>query len=237
MVILKKEKTEKESTLKKKIKEMKKTPKGVAILKLIGWGIFFFVIFVFCMIASLINPPKKIENEKIDNPPTNQEEQNTVIDKEQEYIRLLENLKTSNYDYEYKITINEETYIFNGSKENNIEKGYKESSIGIIKYYIDETGIYEELTTNKTPITNLYENISVSYLNLDYIISNLKDKVFINIETADFSYPTYYVKDEKNIYYISYKNTIGEENNQVEGITIKSLDNTYTYELTYKNVR
>ena len=42
----------KENNLKTKFNEMKKTPKGKAILKLIGWLIFFIIVLVFCLIAS-----------------------------------------------------------------------------------------------------------------------------------------------------------------------------------------
>lgn len=234
---MKKDKIKKESALKKKIKEMKKTTKGTAILKLIGWGIFFFIIFVFWVIASFTYSPSKMENAKPDNNITDQEEQKPIIDKEKEYIKLLEDLERSNYDYKYEITINDSKYIYNGKKENNIEQGYKESNNGIIKYYIDDTGIYEETTTNKIPITNLYENIEEDNLNINKIIEILQDKTFKNSPTVEFNYPTYLVETEKNIYYICYEKAIGEENNKVKMLIIKALDNTYIYQLTFNNVR
>ena len=49
-------KNKKESELKQKIKELKKTNKGKAILRLIKWCIFFVILFIFLAIASLMSP-------------------------------------------------------------------------------------------------------------------------------------------------------------------------------------
>ena len=50
--------------IRRKIKELKKTNRGKAFLKLIYWGIFFLILLVFVLLSSLKSPEKKIENNK-----------------------------------------------------------------------------------------------------------------------------------------------------------------------------
>ena len=139
-------KNKKESALKQKIKELKKTNKGKAILRLIKWCVFFVILFIFLAIASLMSPKnnsiKKPNNEinkpQEEIPKDNWNEETLTIETINEYQEKLNN----DYDYKYEISINKEKYIFSGTKTNNINKGYKESSTGIIKYSIDSTGTY-----------------------------------------------------------------------------------------------
>lgn len=231
---MKKENLKRESVLKNKIKEMKKTSRGKAILKLIGWVIFFFIIFIFCVVASLIKTPN---SEKANNRANVQDVIEQATGDENITIpMLLEELLISNYNYEYKITINDATYIFNGKKENNIEQGYKESSNGIIKYYIDDTGIYQETTNEKILIIDLYENIDATYLNLSNIITTIENLELSDTEALEVLYPTYYAKDNVNSYYVSFVLRVSEENNHVKSIIIKALDNSYEYNLNFDNI-
>ena len=230
-------KVKEESALKKKIKEMKKTPKGKAILKLIGWGIFFFLLFIFCLIASLFSPKENLKEKEENNNATQVTPEEALKDKKEIIEDIKNNLLKSNYDYKYEITFNEEKYTYEGAKTKLYETGYKTNNTGIIKYYIDETGTYREFNEEKTLINDLYQNINTNYLDLNYLFNILN---FNNLSDANcsclngectcvaFSY-----KDHFNEYYIAYYNT-KDIFSPIYSIVITST--SYKYNLTYKNV-
>lgn len=225
-------KNKKESELKQKIKELKKTNKGKAILRLIKWCIFFVILFIFLAIASLMSPKnnsiKKPNNEinkpQEEIPKDNWNEETLTIETINEYQEKLNN----DYDYKYEISINKEKYIFSGTKTNNINKGYKESSTGIIKYSIDSTGTYMETTTEKTLINNLYEGIEENYLNPIYILNIIKELEITRDRECDCIEPVYKANDSKNIYRIT------TSNQNITGINITALDFSYIYNLDFK---
>lgn len=225
-------KNKKESALKQKIKELKKTNKGKAILRLIKWCIFFVILFIFLAIASLMSPKntsiKKPNNEinkpQEEIPKDNWNEETLTIETINEYQEKLNN----DYDYKYEISINKEKYIFSGTKTNNINKGYKESSTGIIKYSIDSTGTYMETTTEKTLINNLYEGIEENYLNPIYILNIIKELEITRDRECDCIEPVYKANDSKNIYRIT------TSNQNITGINITALDFSYIYNLDFK---
>ncbi len=225
-------KNKKESALKQKIKELKKTNKGKAILRLIKWCVFFVILFIFLAIASLMSPKnnsiKKPNNEinkpQEEIPKDNWNEETLTIETINEYQEKLNN----DYDYKYEISINKEKYIFSGTKTNNINKGYKESSTGIIKYSIDSTGTYMETTTEKTLINNLYEGIEENYLNPIYILNIIKELEITRDRECDCIEPVYKANDSKNIYRIT------TSNQNITGINITALDFSYIYNLDFK---
>lgn len=227
-------KNKKESALKQKIKELKKTNKGKAILRLIKWCIFFVILFIFLAIASLMSPKntsiKKPNNEinkpQEEIPKDNWNEETLTIETINEYQEKLNN----DYDYKYEISINKEKYIFSGTKTNNINKGYKESNTGIIKYSIDSTGTYMETTTEKTLINNLYEGIEENYLNPIYILNIIKELEITRDREYDCIEPVYKANDSKNIYRIT------TSNQNITGIDITALDFSYIYNLDFKNI-
>lgn len=227
-------KNKKESALKQKIKELKKTNKGKAILRLIKWCVFFVILFIFLAIASLMSPKntsiKKPNNEinkpQEEIPKDNWNEETLTIETINEYQEKLNN----DYDYKYEISINKEKYIFSGTKTNNINKGYKESSTGIIKYSIDSTGTYMETTTEKTLINNLYEGIEENYLNPIYILNIIKELEITRDRECNCIEPVYKANDSKNIYRIT------TSNQNITGINITALDFSYIYNLDFKNI-
>lgn len=240
---MKKETTKKESKLKKKIKEMKKTAKGSAILKLIGWGIFFFAILVFCMFASLATPKKETSNNPSMKEPTKDEnkednnkeeekkaEQTLTVQKSQEIIN---HLKSKSYDYEIKVALKGLTYTYNGHKEPNLEVGYKESKDGIIKYVIDMTGTYQENQGEKTPITNLYEGLELNYMNWNNLFEQVgKMEYSLLEENENFVY--HMASEIRNIYLTVTKDY------QVTNIKITEEASDYTegfeYHFQFKNI-
>lgn len=231
-------KEKKESNLKKKINELKKTNKGKAILRLIKWGIFFFILFIFLAVASLMSPQSK-ESQKPHNNIKEPTDDNETIDKDNwneetltiETISKYQEYLSNTYDYKCEISINKEKYIYSGTKTKSENKGFKESSSGIIKYLIDSTGSYEETTTEKKIINNLYEGIEENYLNPIYILNLIKSLEIIRDRECDCVYPVYKANDAKNIYRISVLNK------EITNISITALDFSYLYTLSFENVK
>lgn len=230
---MKKEKNiKKESKLKKKVNELKKTTRGLAILKLIRWTIFFFAIFVFCLIASLIN------NESRNNSSlTKEEQQDKEYDKktaEQTKLQdLISLLSTGNYEYQFEVNVLNNKTILNGMKTQEENMGYKEDNSGIIKYLIDNTGIYQITNVEKIPIEDFYNNLEEKYLNMNILSNNLKQLSFIRIN-EDYSNPEYEATSDRVNYNITYSGSLNEENVFIKEIEIKSDD--YSYILTFKNM-
>ena len=170
-----KSKVKKESKLKKKINEMRQTSKGKAILKLVGWAIFFFILFIFLAKSSML-PQAETEKNNIKVPLNNSDDTNKKVDNKDILKKVQNDLLTKNYDYTYEIKINEDKYTYEGNKKNNIDKGYKTNMSEIIKYYIDDTGVYRDLGNEKIMIDNLYQEINSNYVNLEYILSKSEDE-------------------------------------------------------------
>lgn len=170
------------SAFKKKIKEMKQNSKGKAILRLIKWGIFFLFIMIFCFISSIVTKNRPLEKDNIKAPvidnPTKKEDNET---KNLNYY--LTKLNNSNISYTYKIKINNESYTFKGTKKDTIEEGYKESSSGIIKYYILDDKTYQDVLGEHILISNLYENLEEEYLNFNKLINHLLTLSFTKTDT------------------------------------------------------
>ena len=213
----------KESKLKKKINELKKTNKGKAILKLIKWFIFFAILLIILIISSFIKQP--VEN-KVNNNLNN----NQVVEEylsQDTFNKIKNTLLNSTYNYNYEISINDQKYIFNGNKNKEYEAGYKETSMGVIKYYVDASGIYEEKLNEKIPLTNLYENLDINYLNLENLLNILNDKDFILKENnLDLKY-------EYNTDNIIYEIIISKDN-IIKAINISNID--YNYNLVFNNI-
>lgn len=215
-----------ESSLKKKIKEMKKTSKGNAILKLIGWAIFFFALLIFCGISSIITKNMSKPTESIKDTPINKPIENPTKPTNTKNIKdYLLKLSTGDYSYSFEITSHDVKYIFKGTKENNIDTGYKETASGIIKYSIENGSTYQELVDSKVLITNLYENLEPKILNISTLIEILNNLTFEKNESVFKS------KDIINDYLI----TVNENN--IENILITSVDYEYNLNFDIKEVK
>jgi len=230
---MKKEKTKKESALKKKINELKKTSRGKAILRLIKWCIFFVILFIFLAIASLA-APKNITKPNINNEPTqnpiednNWNSEYLAIEVLNKYQEMLSNI----YDYNYEITINNIKYVFTGTKTPVDNKGYKESNEGIIKYLIDNTGTYMETTSEKIPINNLYEGIEENYIDPIYILNVLKGLEITRDMECDCIELIYKANDNKNMYKVYILD------DKITQISITALDFSYIYKILIDNIK
>ena len=91
---------------------------------------------------------------------------------------------------------NNEKYIYEGTKNNNIDTGYKTTVSGIEKYYIDETGTYKYTGIEKILIGNLYENINSTYINVPGILNILTQENLVKETEVSYTY-----SDEQNEYF------------------------------------
>ena len=226
----------KENKLKKKINELKKTNQGKAILKLIRWSIFFAILFIVLIISSFIKPP--INNNSNNDNLENTSPDNTNDEKIEEHLSslTLNNIKNTllngSYTYNYDITLNNNKYIFNGTKNKDYESGYKETSAGVIKYFIDSTGIYEEKLNTKIPLDNLYEDLDQNYLNLENLLNTISG---LDMTLKDSSSDLIYENNSDNIIY----NIVINKDKIIKSINISKTNDellNYQYFLVFTNI-
>lgn len=225
--------------MKEKIKELKKTSKGRAIWRLIKWGVFFLILFLFLIISAIIGSslPKRDLTPKPpihDVGPSQMEEE--VLTKDI-LKRKLEELKTGSYTYEYGISIGSERVVFNGNKNDNVKMGYKENKDGILKYYIDEMGIYRETLTEKVLIDNLYEGVNYNYLDFDYLFQMVENLEYVLNKNHNCQYPLYEMQDGVNKYSFHFGNSVSFKNNYINEISITALNEEYNYLLSFNDFR
>lgn len=219
--------------------KMKETPKGRAYLKLIYWAIFFAVLFIFLGIASMMGGNANITNNNnteenpIDNTNDDQEVESTSRTIEEMEEELLE----STYEYTYDIRIGEYmTYLFDGTKYDTYEEGYKNfamaTSAGVMRYVIDDTGIYQIVGNERTLIDNFYEGLDANLLNLEYLFNTMNNLGLTEDSLVDATYPVYYATD--SIY--RYQMSLNEESMHITNITITSLDESSSYDLSFSRI-
>lgn len=125
------------------------------VIALLFW-IAFILIVIFVIIKPNLNNVQEPKNEKKE-----------IV---KSYYDSYKNILISkNYDYKYDINKEGIHTIYEGKMENDIQTGYVESSLGINKYYFDQTGFYNVLGEEKTLVEK--EEIFDTYLNIDYLIS------------------------------------------------------------------
>ena len=163
--------------------------RGKALIKLGAWCIFIIALIVVVVVSE----NNSSYNEEEDVPKENEGE-NVNPEPTYEFALfndMINNLLNSNYEYEYNITNNEITYIYNGVKCNNINLGYKETSEGIIKYYQNENNTYQVILNEYLPITNLYEGIDTSFIDLNVLFDNLSEYLYNTVKNEDTREITY----------------------------------------------
>ena len=169
---MKRQKEKELSKFKKWKNKMKETPKGRAYLKLIYWGIFFFVLFVFLILSSLFTrdyePVEKKENDSsLTEMPEDEEEVLPTI------LELESELLNGTYEYEYQVQVNGNDYFFDGEQFLDHEEGYQTSSLGIIHYYLDDTGVYQISGEERVLLTEFYQGMDANLVNLEYIFNTI----------------------------------------------------------------
>lgn len=219
--------------------KMKETPKGKAYLKLIYWAIFFAILFIILGVASLmggnasITNINKMEDNPVDN--TKEEQDNESASKTVEEME--QELLESTYEYTYDIRIGEYMiYLFDGTKYDTYEEGYKNYALattsGVIRYRIDDTGIYQIIGNERTLIDNFYEGLDPNLFNLEYLFNTMNNLGLTKDDMGDCTYPVYYTQDERNHYTLN----ISDDATHITDIIITSLDNSYEYSLSFSNL-
>ena len=193
--------------------------RGKAIIKLGLW-----MIFIVILIAVVIFSDTSSEDIKLT--PTEEETPNTETENYEfvNYNDMIDKLLLNNYEYTYTITTLDNKYIYTGWKNNNQELGFKEDTIGIIKYFIDNTGSYRINLDNRELITDLYSNFDASYLNLSMLFDNLNEYLYSVEKNANVRTITY---DKEG-----YQVTVITDTENITNITITVDTTTYDLEFT-----
>ena len=175
------------------------------------WLIFFLFVFLIVVIPY---------NNTLKNLPKNNETENVTT-----FIDMKEKLLNSDYDYKYVVNTSLGKTVFTGNKTKEKDTGYKENSEGLIKYEIDNEGIFQINMDEKVPLENLYLDLNEDYLNIQKIYDLTKDLIEnVNEDENEISY-------ENGNIEIIFK--INEQN--ILSINIK--DNNDDYLLEFDNIK
>ncbi len=184
------------------------TERGKSLIKLGLWLIFILAIIIFAYTNK--------NDETVNNENKEIEEKETYEFKK--YDEMIDSLLNSNYEFNYDIVIDDNNYLFNGTKCNNEVLGYKESNMGIVKYYISDN-TYQVILKDLVPIENLYENIDTNYLDLNILFNNLNEYLY-NIEKNEDTRVITYKKE-------GYQVKVTTNLDNVTNINIVVDNNTY----------
>lgn len=175
------------------------------------WLIFFLFVFLIVVIPynnTLKTLPKSNENENFTT-----------------FIDMKEKLLNSEYDYKYTINTSLGKTVYTGNKTKEKDTGYRENSEGLIKYEINNEGIFQINMDEKVPLENLYLDLNENYLDIQKIYDLTKDLTEnVNEEQNEISY------ENENIVIIF---KINEQN--ILSINIK--DNNDDYLLEFDNIK
>lgn len=200
------------------------TNRGKALVKLGAWFIFIIALIVFVLVSENNNSYNQESEVSKDN--TEENKNQSEVYKFALFNEMINNLLNSNYEYNFNITNNERTYIYNGIKCNNVYLGYKETNEGIIKYYQDDNNIYQVILNNYVPINNLYEEVDTSFIDLNVLFNNLNEYLYNTTKNEDTRIITY----DKDGYQVTITTNL-------EAITnINILADTGTYNLSFNIV-
>ena len=231
---MKKEKKEKTPSKFKLWKaKMKSTPKGKAYLKLIYWAIFFAVLFIFLAISSAITSNYETPNNNStinDDPATSEEE-----DVPQTLDTMMQEIIQGTYEYTYDIHVGEDSFLFEGTKYDTYQEGYKNYATtldsGVIRYYIDSTGTYQVNGNERVLIDNFYEGINSSFLDFGSLFSTMNTLGLVK-DSNNTTYAVYTCSDGTYNYILN----INPDGTHITDISIVSVDGNTTYLLSFTNI-
>lgn len=147
------------------------------------------------------------------------------------YSEKLNNLVTKDYTFEYFITTKTGISHYEGKKENDIIYGYKEEESGITKYKIENQKAYQILLDREIEITNLYENIDASLLDLTYLLGILnqanENDIIVTEEEKTVTYSYNLMQGEEELEIV-----VTEGEDAIQAIQIERDEEIYT--LFYK---
>lgn len=201
------------------------TDRGKALIKLLLWMVFIVILIVLVIVSernanSEILGVDKPENNVTDTP---SEPENVEYEA---YNTMITNLLANNYEYEYLITTATDSIILTGFKNPDKEIGFKETSSGITKYFIDSTGTYELNMNTSSIIDNLYSEFDSSYLNLELLFNNLNEYLYNTEENVGIRTITY----DKDGFQV----TVTTDTKNITNVLV--MTDTTTYDLNFKNI-
>lgn len=211
----------KDNKEKRTFKELWQDRRMHAVIVLGLWFLFFIIVFLILGIISLFTPNKEV------NPPIKEETKEEVP---ANIVNLLENLKNSNYQFNYTVTNNESTITYNGNCENGEIIGYFENREGIKKYTVKDGIYYQIIKEERIEDINLISDFDKPNLDINTIIEKIKEYEK-NLEPLQ----------EENVYTYDFLNDVGIYKIQVtvtDSLISKigiQADTTY-YELAFRNI-
>ncbi|MBE6155868.1 MAG: hypothetical protein E7164_03820 [Firmicutes bacterium] len=187
-----------------------------AIIFLIFW--IFFIVYVF---AEFVSPYQKYLANQTNNTVSPEE------DNEHSESIYFEDLKQSllryNFDYVYTVTSLDARVIYKGTMMGNETTGYKESVLGIEKYYLNGVQIYKDELGNRVLQEDKTTNVYNGYLSVDKIIELLEGQTYTKFDNEyRFQINGVYVK-------------IVVANDNIARIEIIEGDNNYLLEFSNVN--
>ncbi len=201
------------------------TDRGKALIKLLLWMVFIVILIVLAIVSERNGNSEILDVDKPENNATDTPSEPENVEYEA-YNTMITNLLANNYEYEYLITTATDSIILTGFKNPDKEIGFKETSSGITKYFIDSTGTYELNMNTYSIIDNLYSEFDSSYLNLELLFNNLSEYLYNTEENVGIRTITY----DKDGFQV----TVTTDTKNITNVLV--MTDTTTYDLNFKNI-
>lgn len=201
------------------------TDRGKALIKLLLWMVFIVILIVLVIVSERNANSEILDVDKPENNATDTPSEPENVEYEA-YNTMITNLLANNYEYEYLITTATDSIILTGFKNPDKEIGFKETSSGITKYFIDSTGTYELNMNTYSIIDNLYSEFDSSYLNLELLFNNLSEYLYNTEENVGIRTITY----DKDGFQV----TVTTDTKNITNVLV--MTDTTTYDLNFKNI-
>lgn len=201
------------------------TDRGKALIKLLLWMVFIVILIVLVIVSERNANSEILDVDKPENNVTDTPSEPENVEYEA-YNTMITNLLANNYEYEYLITTATDSIILTGFKNPDKEIGFKETSSGITKYFIDSTGTYELNMNTSSIIDNLYSEFDSSYLNLELLFNNLNEYLYNTEENVGIRTITY----DKDGFQV----TVTTDTKNITNVLV--VADTTTYDLNFKNI-
>ena len=201
------------------------TDRGKALIKLLLWMVFIIILIVLAIVSERNGNSEILDVDKPENNATDTPSEPENVEYEA-YNTMITNLLANNYEYEYLITTATDSIILTGFKNPDKEIGFKETSSGITKYFIDSTGTYELNMNTSSIIDNLYSEFDSSYLNLELLFNNLNEYLYNTEENVGIRTITY----DKDGFQV----TVTTDTKNITNVLV--MTDTTTYDLNFKNI-
>lgn len=201
------------------------TDRGKALIKLLLWMVFIVILIVLAIVSERNGNSEILDVDKPENNVTDTPSEPENVEYEA-YNTMITNLLANNYEYEYLITTATDSIILTGFKNPDKEIGFKETSSGITKYFIDSTGTYELNMNTSSIIDNLYSEFDSSYLNLELLFNNLSEYLYNTEENVGIRTITY----DKDGFQV----TVTTDTKNITNVLV--MTDTTTYDLNFKNI-